>query len=215
MDTSLAVRDREQVQRAVKRILDLAGAALALIGCAPLFLAIALLIELETPGQVLFRQARIGADGRRFTLLKFRTMRAGAEERLEQLLERSPMLRKEYSARQKLARDPRLTRVGRLLRRCSLDELPQLWNVLMGDMSLVGPRPFLPEQRGLYGPAIHFYRQVRPGLTGLWQVSGRNELSFRERVELDVDYVVHWSLWLDLVILLRTPRAVLTQRGAY
>ncbi len=215
MDTSLAARDRGQAQRAVKRVIDLAGAAVALAFCAPLLLAIALLIEFESPGQVLFRQARIGADGRRFTLLKFRTMRVGADGRLEKLLERSPALRMEYSERQKLANDPRLTRVGRLLRRCSLDELPQLWNVIVGDMSLVGPRPFLPEQCGLYGPAIHFYRQVRPGLTGLWQVSGRNELSFRERVELDVAYVVRWSPWLDLAIMLRTPWVVLTQRGAY
>jgi lipopolysaccharide/colanic/teichoic acid biosynthesis glycosyltransferase len=215
MDTSLAARDRGQAQRAVKRIIDLAGAAVALAICAPLFLAIALLIELESPGQVLFRQARIGADGRRFTLLKFRTMHACAGERLQEALERSPALRMEFSERQKLVDDPRITRVGRLLRRCSLDELPQLWNVMVGDMSLVGPRPFLPEQSGLYGPAIHFYRQVRPGLTGLWQVSGRNELSFRERVELDVAYVVRWSPWLDLAILLRTPWVVLTQRGAY
>jgi Undecaprenyl-phosphate galactose phosphotransferase WbaP len=215
MDTSLAARDRGQALRAVKRAVDLAGAAFALAICAPLFLAIALLIELESPGEVLFRQARIGADGRRFTLLKFRTMYPGADERLQEALKRSPALRMEYSERQKLVDDPRITRVGRLLRRCSLDELPQLWNVMLGDMSLVGPRPFLPEQCDLYGPAIHFYRQVRPGLTGLWQVSGRNELSFHERVELDVAYVVRWSPWLDLAILLRTPWVVLTQRGAY
>jgi lipopolysaccharide/colanic/teichoic acid biosynthesis glycosyltransferase len=215
MDSSLVALDRWPAELAVKRLIDLVGAGIGLALAAPLILVIALLVEIESPGRVFFRQARIGENGRRFALLKFRTMRAGADEGFQEFLARSPALRLEYAQHQKLARDPRLTRVGRILRRCSLDEIPQLWNVLRGEMSLVGPRPFLPEQSGLYGPGIHFYKQVRPGLTGLWQVSGRNLLSFRERVDLDIAYLVNWSLWLDLAILLRTPWVVLTQRGAY
>ncbi len=215
MDSSLVVVDRWQAQLVVKRLIDLVGAGILLVLCAPLMGIIALLVEIESPGDVFFRQARVGENGRQFALLKFRTMCAGADEGFRDYLARNPALRLEYAQRQKLHHDPRLTRVGRLLRRCSLDELPQLLNVLRGEMSLVGPRPFLPEQSGLYGPSIHFYKQVRPGLTGLWQVSGRNQLSFRERVNLDITYMVNWSLWLDLAILLRTPWVVLTQRGAY
>ena len=215
MDSSLVVLDRWQAQLAVKRLIDLVGAGILLVLCAPLLLVIALLVEIESPGRIFFRQARIGEGGRRFELLKFRTMHAGADEGFQEYLARNPGLRLEYTQRQKLVRDPRLTRVGRLLRRCSLDEIPQLINVLRGEMSLVGPRPFLPEQKELYGSGFQYYQQVRPGLTGLWQVSGRNQLSFRERVDLDITYLVNWSLWLDLSILVRTPWVVLTQKGAY
>jgi lipopolysaccharide/colanic/teichoic acid biosynthesis glycosyltransferase len=215
MDFSLPVTGRWQVQRAVKRWMDVCAGAAALILLSPLLLAISLLLALDSPRQIFYRQARIGLDGRPFMLYKFRTMRAGSEESFQELLRRDPALRLEYAERQKLARDPRLTRLGRYLRRTSLDELPQLWNVLRGEMSLVGPRPFLPEQVSLYGPAIRFYVRVQPGLTGLWQVSGRNELSFEERVGCDLSYLAHWSIWLDLAILLRTPWVVFTQRGAY
>jgi lipopolysaccharide/colanic/teichoic acid biosynthesis glycosyltransferase len=189
-------------------------AALGILLGLPLFALIALLIHLDSPGPVFYRQTRVGKGGTPFCLFKFRTMAAGAPEQLEAALERDPALRLSYLQFQKLWDDPRLTRLGRFLRRTSLDELPQLWNVVWGEMSLVGPRPILPDQAGLYGPSLPLYISVRPGLTGLWQVSGRNRLSFAERARLDERYIRNWSLLWDLRLLARTVGVVLRGDGA-
>lgn len=199
----------------LKRLIDILGAAAGLILSAPAFALISLLLRSSTGEKVFFRQVRIGRNGKGFAMLKFNTMQAMTEAQFQQYLENNPPKKFEYEKFQKLSHDPRLTPLGRFLRRTSLDELPQLWNVLKGEMSLVGPRPFLPEQQAMYGRACALYSQVRPGITGLWQVSGRNLLSFQERVDCDISYVENWSLLMDISILIRTPLAVLSQRGAY
>jgi exopolysaccharide biosynthesis polyprenyl glycosylphosphotransferase len=195
----------------VKRAMDVVGAMLGLTVGAPLLALIALAIRIDSPGPVLFRQTRAGVRGRHFQMYKFRSMRAGSERELEHLRARNEVDGPIFKIRD----DPRVTRVGRWLRRHSLDELPQLWNVLRGEMSLVGPRPPIPAEVADYQD-WHLKRlQVRPGLTGLWQVSGRSLLSFDEQVLLDVHYVENWTIWLDLKILLRTVPQVLTADGAY
>lgn len=199
----------------IKRIFDLLASAFCFIIFAPVFVLVAIIIRLDSPGPILFRQTRIGAGGKSFTMLKFRTMYNNSENQLENLLDNHPDKRLSWDQFQKITRDPRLTRVGRQLRRYSLDELPQLWNVLKGDMSLVGPRPCLPSQKQFYGDLLDVYISVRPGVTGLWQVSGRNLLSFEERVKLDVSYIDNWSLGLDVIILLRTFRVVIRHEGAF
>ncbi len=201
--------------QAVKRAVDILGAAAGLALATPLLALISLCLKLSGQGKVFYRQARIGKNGKEFWMLKFCTMRSMADSDFQHYLERHPHQQLEYQRFQKLAHDPRLTRVGTFLRRSSLDELPQLWNVLKGEMSLVGPRPFLPEQAGLYGRTWELYTRVRPGITGLWQVSGRNSLSFQERIDCDEAYLSNWSLMLDLSILLHTPGVVLFQKGAY
>ncbi len=201
--------------QSLKRALDVLGAAAGLALAAPLLALISVCLRFSGDGKVIYRQARVGKDGKEFSMLKFCSMRAMSGEDFQRYLARHPLKQLEYEKYQKLAHDPRLTRVGNFLRRTSLDELPQLWNVLRGEMSLVGPRPFLPEQtvsyRSIWGP----YTRVRPGITGLWQVSGRNCLSFQQRVECDAFYLANWSLTLDLSILLHTPGVVLRQKGAY
>ncbi len=197
--------------RAIKRAMDLMGASFLLFILMPPMAFIALLIKLTSPGPVIFRQGRVGCHGTLFTAYKFRTMRVGAELEVEQLKH----LNEATAPLFKMRDDPRLTYVGRLLRRTSCDELPQLWNVLRGDMSLVGPRPALPIEV-LHYSDWHMKRlEVSQGATGLWQVSGRSELTFEEMVALDLYYIEHWSPWLDLKILLRTIPAMLTGRGAY
>jgi lipopolysaccharide/colanic/teichoic acid biosynthesis glycosyltransferase len=193
---------------------DLLLAALGLLLLWPVFLLVSLAIRLDSPGPLLYRQTRLGRGGRPFTLLKFRSMRQGAEGQLDALLEAEPEFRRAWARDQKLWDDPRCTRLGVFLRRYSLDELPQLWNVLRGEMSLVGPRPILPDQRLQYGPGFARYASLRPGLTGLWQVSGRNRTSFAGRVFLDQVYISRRSLFLDAVILLRTVWVVLSGQGA-
>lgn len=212
--TQLRARTEAAWQRPAKRALDVIGAAAGLILLAPLFLLLAVLIRLDSPGPALYYQPRIGRAGRLFKLLKFRTMVPGAPGALLEVFKSSPQQQKHWRQFQKLSQDPRITRVGRVLRRLSLDELPQLWNVLRGDMSLVGPRPILPYQQAVYGKQTRRYRQVRPGMTGLWQVSGRSRLTFQERIRLDSDYIGNWSLKLDLIILVRTLPAVLRGDGA-
>jgi len=167
-------------------------------------------------GPVFFAHRRVGRDGAEFGCLKFRSMGADSQQRLAALLAADPAARAEWEATRKLRRDPRVTRFGRFLRGASLDELPQLLNVLRGEMSLVGPRPVQrAELERFYGAAAAYYMAVRPGITGLWQVSGRSETSYAQRVALDVAYVARGSLWQDIRILLRTPFAVLSRRGAH
>jgi exopolysaccharide biosynthesis polyprenyl glycosylphosphotransferase len=195
----------------VKAACDLLGAAVLVAVGAPLLLAIAVAIKLDSPGPVLFRQVRVGRHGREFMMIKFRSMCPDATGRLAALRGRSdsdgPLF--------KMRRDPRVTRVGRWLRRFSLDELPQLFNVLRGHMSLVGPRPPLPEEVAVYPDDVRRRLAVKPGMTGLWQVSGRSDLPWEEAVRLDLRYVENWTLTLDLVILLRTLSAVTRSSGAY
>lgn len=202
---------RSPVELATKRVLDVAGAGLLLALTSPLTAVIAAAIKLTSPGPILFRQVRVGQGGRRFVLHKFRTMVEGAEAKLDELSERNEA----DGVLFKLRDDPRVTAVGRLLRRTSLDELPQLLNVLRGEMSLVGPRPALPEETDRYSGELRERLRVKPGLTGLWQVNGRQELTFADYVHYDLLYAEHWSLGLDFRVLARTIPAVLSGRGSW
>jgi exopolysaccharide production protein ExoY len=195
-----------------KRLLDVTVSLILLVVLVPLFVALVVAVKASSPGPVLFRHQRVGRGGRTFDVLKFRTMECGAEERLAS----NPRLRALYvSGDYKLSNqcDPRVTGLGRVLRASSLDELPQLFNVLVGDMSLVGPRPVVPGELPLYGEHDAAYLALRPGVTGLWQVSGRNVIRFPQRAEIDADYRRRCSAALDLKILASTPIAVLTRRG--
>ncbi len=198
----------------VKRALDVVGALLLGVVFSPLILVIALLMGLED-GPILFRHRRVGRGGRSFECLKFRTMVPNAEQILHELLERDPEARAEWVRDHKLRHDPRVTRVGRFLRRTSLDELPQLWNVLRGEMSLVGPRPIVREEMLRYGRYLPTYLAAKPGVTGLWQVTGRNDTDYRRRVAIDTYYVKKQGLLMDLGILLKTVRVVIWGHGAY
>jgi exopolysaccharide biosynthesis polyprenyl glycosylphosphotransferase len=197
--------------RAVKRVVDIIGAALCLTLGAPFLSLIAAAIRLDSPGPVIFRQTRVGANGRTFEMYKFRSMYEGAEGQLDEIRDLSEVEGPVF----KMKNDPRVTRVGRILRRTSLDELPQLWNVMRGDMSLVGPRPPIPAEVSQYLEWHKKRLEVRPGMTGLWQVSGRSLLSFDEQCLLDIYYIENWSLWLDLKISMRTIPEVLFGNGAY
>ncbi|MGQ9630801.1 MAG: sugar transferase [bacterium] len=199
----------------VKRIVDITLASIGLIISAPLWLVIALAIKLDSPGPVLLKHKRIGKGGKIFSVYKFRTMVSNAQEILNRYLEENPKAKAEFEATFKLKDDPRKTQVGNFLRKTSLDELPQLINVLRGDMSLVGPRPIVPQELEKYGKWKGIILNVLPGITGFWQVSGRNDVSYEERIKLDLYYVENWSLLLDIEILLRTIPVVLTSRGAY
>lgn len=201
--------------RAIKHVADFMLALLLLVLLLPLLLVLYGWVWWATGGHPIFKQARVGHDGKPFKIYKFRTMRLDAEAQLERILASDPQARAEWERDRKLKNDPRVTRIGHFLRRTSLDELPQLVNVLRGQMSLVGPRPIIEEEKQDYGEYLDYYQQVRPGITGLWQVSGRNELSYAERVQLDVWYVRNWSLELDLIILTKTVVAVLLRRGSY
>ena len=198
-----------------KRILDLTIATLTGLVLSPLLLLIAAAIKLTSRGPVLFQHERIGRGGRRLGVYKFRTMVPDANERLEACLAKNPELRQEWERTQKLKNDPRVTPIGNFLRRYSLDELPQLWNVLRGEMSLVGPRPIVDDEVHKYGDAFELYKRVTPGVTGLWQVSGRNNTTYERRVDLDAYYVRNWSIWLEMDILIRTTSVVVGGDGAF
>jgi lipopolysaccharide/colanic/teichoic acid biosynthesis glycosyltransferase len=206
---------RDPGARALKRILDVMVAALLLILSLPLAAAIALAIVLQKRGPVFFAHTRIGKGKRRFLLWKFRSMVVDADAMLARQLEAHPDDLAEWREMHKLKDDPRVTRVGRWLRRSRLDELPQLINVLRGEMSMVGPRPIVEEEISKYGPVFPLYVQVLPGLTGLWQISGRAHTSYRERTELDMKYMRERTIRMDLLVLLKTVRVVILGRGAY
>jgi Undecaprenyl-phosphate galactose phosphotransferase WbaP len=201
-------------RRLVKRAMELAMIALFLPLLLPLLGLIALLVKLDSAGPVLFRHDRIGLGGRDISILKFRTMVRDADAVLRECLAHDPDLRAEWDANHKLAHDPRITRFGRFLRKTSLDELPQLWNVIRGDLSLVGPRPIVWDEVEKYEGGFELYKKVRPGLTGWWQISGRSDTTYAERVRLDAYYVRNWSVWFDIYILLKTPGEVFRCRGA-
>lgn len=197
--------------RWIKRAFDAVGASLLLLISAPVMALVALAIKLEDGGPLLFRQTRVGLGGEEFECLKFRSMSVDAEDRLAELAD----LNEGAGPLFKMTNDPRITRVGRFIRRFSIDELPQFWNALVGDMSLVGPRPALPSEVASYDADARRRLDVRPGLTGLWQVSGRSDLSWEDSVRLDIYYVDNWSMVQDLMILAKTARAVLAPAGAY
>ena len=201
--------------RAIKRILDLLVVVLGLPVLLPALLLVAFVVRFDSPGPVFFSHRRICRDGAFFSMWKFRTMCVNSSEVLEQYLTRHPEARAEWNKTHKLRHDPRITPVGMFLRRYSLDELPQAWNVVRGQMSMVGPRPIVAAEVEKYGEFFEVYYRVKPGVTGLWQVSGRSKLTYAERVQLDCEYVRHWSLLRDLRILLTTFRAVVNRDGAY
>jgi undecaprenyl-phosphate galactose phosphotransferase len=199
----------------VKNVIDKTVAVVVFLLCIPVMGVIALSLFLENPkAPILFRQQRVAKGGGRFWLLKFRTMYPDSDAILQEYLQSHPDKRREWRKYRKLkGYDPRVTRVGKILRRYSLDELPQLFNVLKGDMSLVGPRPYLAEEVERMGDAAHTIFLLKPGMTGLWQVSGRNSLTFSERIDIDIWYLYNWSLWNDFVILLKTIRALYEKSG--
>jgi lipopolysaccharide/colanic/teichoic acid biosynthesis glycosyltransferase len=199
--------------RAAKRAMDLALTSVGLVLILPLLALFSIIIKLDSKGPVFHRQKRLGQDGIRFAALKFRTMFADADARLGEILAKNPALRAEYEQFHKLSSDPRVTRVGRVLRKYSLDELPQLWNVLVGEMSLVGPRPYLEREIPDMEQKEAIILRVKPGITGIWQVTWRNESTFEQRLQLDVEYVRNWSPWLDLYVLARTVPVVLGGTG--
>lgn len=201
--------------RFVKRLFDIVVSIALLPLILLTILMIGVLIRIESPGAVILTQERIGKKGRPFRCLKFRTMFRDAEEQLAEMLERDETLRTEWERTWKLKDDPRVTKIGRFLRKSSLDELPQIFNVLMGDMSLVGPRPYLPRELSQISQHLAVISSAKPGITGLWQVSGRSDTGYRYRVKLDAWYIMNWSLWLDIAILFKTVRVVLRAEGAY
>ena len=199
----------------LKRVVDLGATLVGGLFVMPLLVALALLVRLESRGPIFYMDKRMGRDGELFSCVKFRTMVPDAEKLLHVLLTENEEAREEYLEYHKLRDDPRVTRIGRFLRKTSLDELPQLWNVLRGEMSLVGPRPYLPRESTDIGTTQDEILRVTPGITGPWQVAGRSRTSFSKRVQMDVSYVADWSVWLDLVLLLRTVGGLLFGRGAY
>jgi UDP-galactose-lipid carrier transferase len=200
-------------QSAIKSAFDFAAAAVLLVLLLPVFVLLGVLIRLDG-GPAMFTHRRVGTGGRRFQCLKFRSMVLGSDAVLARLLRDDPAAAEEWAATRKLRNDPRITPIGRILRKTSLDELPQLINVLRGEMSLVGPRPIVEDEINRYGDHIRDYMSARPGMTGLWQVSGRSETTYDERVRLDVRYVREWSLWRDIAILFKTVSVVIQRRGA-
>ena len=207
-------RKMHWMERTAKRSMDIVGALVFFALLGPVYLLVALSVRISMGAPIHFWQSRLGQDGHRFRFYKFRSMVHDSDAVLDEFLSKNDMARTEWDTFQKLEKDPRITPIGHLIRRASLDELPQFWNVLKGDMSLVGPRPCMERQRSLYGKHWAHYCTMRPGITGLWQVSGRNRLPYAKRVELDAYYVENWSLWLDIKILLRTFRAVFTAEGS-
>lgn len=208
-ETAWASLSRAKRYLRIKRAMDIAGAIVGIVVFAPAMIASGILIFLMSPGPVLFRHKRVGQLGREFRCLKLRSMQLNAEAILTEWLDKDHRLREEFDKGFKLKRDPRIIPfVGAFLRRSSLDEVPQFINILRGEMSLVGPRPVVAGEREKYGAAYKFVSRVKPGLTGLWQVSGRNELPYDERVDLDLRYVAELGFWRDIAIIAKTFRAV-------
>jgi Undecaprenyl-phosphate galactose phosphotransferase WbaP len=198
----------------VKRLIDLVLCVLGSVIISPLLLFFAALIKLDSPGPVIYTQDRMGKDGKIIKLFKFRTMVVDSDRILRDMLKNDPALREEYRKHHKLRNDPRVTRVGRFLRKISLDELPQVINVLRGEMSLVGPRAYLPEEREQMGDSVKLILRVSPGMTGWWQVMGRHDVTFKERLRLDKFYISNFSLWMDVYILIKTIWIVISAKGA-
>ena len=201
--------------RIFKRVFDLTLTIIGSIIISPILLGIAVAVCISNRGGIIFSHKRVGMYGKNFYCYKFQTMVKNADKVLEKYLAENPEARREWEETFKLTNDPRVTKLGNFLRRTSLDELPQLWNVILGDMSLVGPRPIIEEEVPRYGKNIREYYMVPPGITGMWQVSGRSDTTYPERVAMDTWYVRNWSVWIDIMYLFKTVKAVLTGRGAY
>lgn len=201
--------------RAVKLVFDMAVTAIGTILISPIFLALCICVAIDNKGKVIFAHQRVGRNGKLFYCYKFQTMVSNADKELENYLNKNPAAMAEWERNFKLVHDPRVTRLGAILRKTSLDELPQIFNVLKGDMSLVGPRPVVKEELPRYGDNQKEYLMVRPGITGMWQASGRSDTTYEERVAMDTWYVRNWSLWIDLKYLMRTMFCILNRRGAY
>ena len=199
----------------LKRSFDVVAASMGLLLLGPLFIMLALLVKMSDGGPVFYRHQRIGRGGRPFYCLKFRTMKTNGDAILELYLRENPQAQAEWVVARKLQLDPRITDVGTVIRKLSLDELPQLLNILRGEMSIVGPRPIVVEELELYGAAAVYYLKSRPGLTGVWQVSGRNDVSYDKRVAFDQRYVENWSFRGDVAIILKTIPAVYAAKGSY
>ncbi len=216
-DGGLIVKDRLLMPscQLIKRCMDVAISALVLLLGFPFFVILALWMKVSSPGPLFFGHERIGRDGLKFKAWKFRSMCVNADEVLNKTIAENPELRAEWESTQKLKNDPRVTSSGRFLRKTSLDEIPQLWNVLVGEMSLVGPRPIVASEIEKYNDKFSSYLRVTPGVTGFWQISGRNLTSYERRVELDDYYVRNWSVWFDLYILFRTVKTVMMREGAF
>jgi exopolysaccharide production protein ExoY len=213
--TCLEAKPSPPIGGVFKRFFDITAALAGIAVLSPLFLMLVLLVKCSDGGSVIYGHRRIGRNGRVFRCLKFRTMVENGDAVLAAHLARNPQDREEWAATRKLQNDPRVTRVGAVLRKLSLDELPQIFNILRGEMSFVGPRPVVRDELLMYGTAAGFYLKSRPGLTGLWQVRGRNDVSYRTRVAFDRHYVENWSFAFDLKILIWTVPAVLSSRGSY
>lgn len=198
-----------------KETFDLAATISGGLLISPILLLLAVIVGIDNKGRIIFAHRRVGKGGKLFPCYKFQSMVPDAQKRLEEYLAENPEARKEWEESFKLTNDPRVTKLGAFLRKTSLDELPQLWNVLMGDMSLVGPRPIVTKEIERYGDYIREYYMVPPGITGMWQVNGRSDTTYEERVAMDTWYVRNWSVWIDLVYLFKTVKTVFTGKGAY
>lgn len=205
------MKKRNRYHSIIKRGIDLAVATFGLILCAPTMIFIAILVKLDSPGPIIFAHKRIGKDGKGFKMFKFRSMVHDAEE----ILKRDSELKRAYENDYKIKSDPRITKIGKFIRNHSLDELPQIINVLRGEMSLVGPRPVIEDELRKYGPLAEKLLVVKPGITGLWQISGRSNISYEERVKIDTDYIENYSILMDLKILFKTIPVVIFGSGAY
>lgn len=201
--------------RILKRIIDLFLVLFSSLFLLIIFSIISILIKLDSKGPIIFGHKRIGQNGKKFTVWKFRTMVIDADEKLNDYLEKNPKLKEEWKKTRKLKNDPRITNFGKFLRKTSLDELPQVVNVLFGNMSFVGPRPIIEDEIKYYNKTFKLYKKVKPGITGLWQVSGRSSTSYSNRISLDEYYIRHWSVWMDLYIIIRTIYVILNHKGAY
>jgi Undecaprenyl-phosphate galactose phosphotransferase WbaP len=211
IETNYHLLNRQEM--IIKRILDMTITLILLLLTFPIFIILALLVRLDSKGPILYRQKRLGKDGETFDSYKFRTMYEKAEDKLQELLANDPQAKAEYEEYHKLVNDPRVTRVGKFFRRYSLDELPQCLNVLKGDMNLIGPRSYLPRELPAMGESARIILKVKPGITGWWQVMGRNATSFKERLMLDEYYISNWSIWLDVYILIKSVWVVLSGKG--
>ncbi len=199
----------------IKALFDKILSIVLFILFLPVLILLYVVVYISTKGDPIYKQKRIGKDGKSFNIYKFRTMRVDADKMLEEILENDPLKKAQWEKEFKLKDDPRITKIGRFLRKTSLDELPQLYNVFQGKMSLVGPRPIIKDEIAKYGEFFDYFSAVKPGITGLWQVSGRNDISYEERVRLDVWYVRNWSMELDIMILVKTAAIVLLRKGSY
>lgn len=203
------------VAKATKRLVDIIGSIIGIIFLIPLSISIKIAnIKAKDHGPLFYKQKRIGKNGKEFTLYKYRSMVMNADEKLYEYLEENEEAREEYSTYKKLKNDPRVTKVGHFIRNTSIDEFPQFINVLKGNMSLVGPRPYLPREKNDMGSLYHTVIQSKPGITGMWQVSGRSEINFEDRMRMDVEYYYNWSLKIDIKILLKTIKKVIQKEGA-